>query len=281
MEPLQPIQSLQQRAKAVDIKKELFKYIRVWYWFVLSLIFFIICAKIYLRYSTPIYSSQASVYFNNATKKNTGVIGLNDLQTMGTGGVAKNPISDEIALMKSKPILRKVVKKLNLDVTFVQEAKIKKIELYDLSPFKGEILALKNEKQFGGASYKIKAIGNNSFLLANLEGNNPKKYLFNQPYDLGFGVVKISKVPEINYNDYINVNFLNYKNVAAGLEGGITVTNLNTDTNIMDLFYSSDIPQKSEDILNELIVQYNQDADNDKKIEARNDRDRPCSRQSD
>jgi uncharacterized protein involved in exopolysaccharide biosynthesis len=82
--------------------------------------------------------------------------------------------------------------------------------------------------------------------------------------------VKISKVPEINYNDYINVNFLNYKNVAAGLEGGITVTNLNTDTNIMDLFYSSDIPQKSEDILNELIVQYNQDADNDKKIEARN-----------
>jgi uncharacterized protein involved in exopolysaccharide biosynthesis len=76
--------------------------------------------------------------------------------------------------MKSKPILRKVVKKLNLDVTFVQEAKIKKIELYDLSPFKGEILSLKNEKQFGGASYKIKAIDNNSFLLANLEGNNPK-----------------------------------------------------------------------------------------------------------
>jgi hypothetical protein len=38
----------------------------------------------------------------------------------------------------------------------------------------------------------------------------------------------------------------------------------------MDLFYRGQIPQKSEDILNELIVQYNNDADNDKKLEARN-----------
>jgi uncharacterized protein involved in exopolysaccharide biosynthesis len=66
------------------------------------------------------------------------------------------------------------------------------------------------------------------------------------------------------------VYFNNYKNIASQLEGGITVTNLNTDTNIMDLFYRGQIPQKSEDILNELIVQYNNDADNDKKLEARN-----------
>ena len=176
MESLQPIQSsLPQRAKKVNIKKEIFKYLRVWYWFVISFVFFVLVAKIYLRYTTPIYSSQASVYFNNSTKKNTGVIGLNDLQTMGTGGIAKNPISDEIALMKSKPILRKVVKKLNLDVTFVQEAKIKKIELYDTSPFRGEILSLKNEKNFSGISYKIKAINQDSYYLANLEGKNPIK----------------------------------------------------------------------------------------------------------
>ena len=36
----------------------------------------------------------------------------------------------------------------------------------------------------------------------------------------------------------------------------------------MDLFYRGQIPQKSEDILNELILQYNNDADNDKKLEA-------------
>ena len=46
MEPLQPLQTLPQRAKKIDIKKELFKYIRVWYWFVLSLIFFIITWEI-------------------------------------------------------------------------------------------------------------------------------------------------------------------------------------------------------------------------------------------
>jgi uncharacterized protein involved in exopolysaccharide biosynthesis len=65
---------------------------------------------------------------------------------MGTGGSVKNPISDEIALMKAKPILKKVVKRLNLDVTFVEEAKIKKIELYQNSPFKGEIISLKTRE---------------------------------------------------------------------------------------------------------------------------------------
>jgi uncharacterized protein involved in exopolysaccharide biosynthesis len=116
---------------------------------------FIICAKVYLRYTTPIYSSQASVYFNNSTKK----YGCNRTQRFTNHGNrwgAKNPISDEIALMKSKPILRKVVKKLNLDVTFVQEAKIKKIELYDLSPFKGRFFPLKTKNSLGVLLTKLK-----------------------------------------------------------------------------------------------------------------------------
>ena len=41
MEPLKPIQSLPDKASNFNIKKELFKYIRVWYWFVLSVIDFI------------------------------------------------------------------------------------------------------------------------------------------------------------------------------------------------------------------------------------------------
>lgn len=270
MEQLQAIQSLPQRVKKIEFKKELFKYIRVWYWFVLSIIFFVIIAKIYLRYAVPVYNSQASVYFNTSTKKTTGVIGLNDLQSLSGGGISKNSIADEIAIMKSKPILRKVVKNLNLDVAFMEEGNIKKIELYNNSPFKGQIVLLHNEKNFGGASYKIKALNSKAFVLANLEETHPKTYLFDVPYDLGFGVVKISKNPNINYINYITVTFLNYINVASGLEGGITVTNLNTDTNIMDLFYRGGIPQKSEDILDELIRQYNSDADNDKKLEARN-----------
>lgn len=102
-----------------------------------------------------------------------------------------------------------------------------------------------------------------------MEENNPKRYFFDVPYDLGFGIVKNKKTDFISYDKYINVYFNNYINIASQLEGGITVTNLNTDTNIMDLFYRGQIP-KSEDILNELILQYNNDADNDKSLEARN-----------
>ena len=67
--------------------------------------------------------------------------------------------------------------------------------------------------------------------------------------------------------------FKNYKNVAAEIEGGIIVNFSSQDTNILDLIYRGKIPAQSEDIINELIVQYNKDADNDKKLEARNSSD--------
>ena len=65
--------------------------------------------------------------------------------------------------MKAKPILKKVVK-TELDVTFVEEAKIKKIELYQNSPFKRRNNFFKNERNFGGASYKIKKYINDNVL---------------------------------------------------------------------------------------------------------------------
>lgn len=41
MEQLQPIQSIPQKVRKIEFKKEIFKYLRVWYWFVLSIAFFL------------------------------------------------------------------------------------------------------------------------------------------------------------------------------------------------------------------------------------------------
>ena len=271
MEQLQPIQSIPQKVRKIEFKKEIFKYLRVWYWFVLSIAFFYACAKIYLRYTIPVYNSQASVYFNTSLKKNTGVIGLNDLQSLGSGGVSKNSIADEIVLFKAKPLLNNVVKELNLDVEFVNKGKLKDDALYGSeAPFYGKIIRLKDEKKFGGASYKIKSQNYKSYILTDFNGNNPKSYYYDQPYDLGFGIVTISKNPNINFDYPVDLYFKNYKNVAAGIKGGIIVNYSSQDTNILDLIYRGTTPEKSEDIIDELIVQYNKDADNDKKLEARN-----------
>ena len=212
MEQLQPIQSIPQKVRKIEFKKEIFKYLRVWYWFVLSIAFFYACAKIYLRYTIPVYNSQASVYFNTSLKKNTGVIGLNDLQSLGSGGSSKNTLADEITLFKAKPLLNNVVKELNLDVEFVNKGKLKDDALYGSeAPFYGKIIRLKDEKKFGGASYKLKSQNYKSYILTDFNGNNPKSYYYDQPYDLGFGIVTISKNPNINFDYPVDLYFKNYK----------------------------------------------------------------------
>ena len=267
MESLQAIQSLPQRVKKIEFKKELFKYLRMWYWFVLSLLFFIACAKVYLRYTTPQFLSKASVYLNGSIRKSSGFVGLNDLQNMGTGP-SKNTMGDEIALMKSKPILLQVVKNLNLDTKVFVEGKVKKVEFYDDSPIQAKILKI-NNPDFGGETYEISPKDDFSFYLKKRENGSKKSYFFNIPINLGFGEVILNKKNNLIFDSSYNISFLNAKNIANQIEGSISIFS-KEDSNILELNRTGEIPKMSEDILDELIKVYNDDAVKDKKFEASN-----------
>jgi hypothetical protein len=82
-------------------------------------------------------------------------------------------LQGEAAVIVSKPILQKVVKNLNLDVSFFAKGKIREIELYDLAPYKGRILSV--NKDFGGASYYIEPLDAQSYRLT--EGPGQAKHI--------------------------------------------------------------------------------------------------------
>ncbi|UQB67456.1 GumC family protein [Epilithonimonas zeae] len=261
MELLDP--NVTSHAKKINFKKELFRFLKYWYWIVISVVLFYAASYFYLKYTQPKYSSKTTLLFQQSNPNKNA---LNDLKNLGMGVSDDTELQGEASVIISKPILQKVVKSLNLDVSFFAKGKIREIELYNLAPYKAFIISTK--KDFYGASYYIEPVNNNAYRLSEGPLKNKSIFRYGEVVELPWGTIKIGRNID-GYKPYKNfVVFKNDNTVVKQLESGV-VTKL-PGSLLMDLTLVGNTPQKSEDILNEITKQYNIDGVNDKNAEAEN-----------
>ena len=253
-----------QRAKPLNIKKEIGKYLKKWPWFLLSILLFYTAAKIYLRYAEPQYFTKTSLKLLESKGKSTTA--LNDLKNLGVGVSGDAELQGETTLIVSKPILRNVAKNLNLDGAFFSSGAIKELELYKNAPYLAKIISIDQPESFGSATYELTPVGKGSFKL----NNNSKVYKFGVPNKFPFGIVQIDKKSGSSYSGTLKVVFRNISSVVNGLENSIQVSLPPNKGMLMDVSLVGPVPKKSEDILNELTRQYLIDGVNDKNEEAQN-----------
>ena len=96
-----------------DLKKEIFKYLFFWRWFVFSIILCFIISFFYLRYSNTIFSTTAKIKILD--KKETS-LELPSASDLFSGN--KINLENEIELLSSSTILSKVVENHNLNANF-------------------------------------------------------------------------------------------------------------------------------------------------------------------
>ncbi|QIY84818.1 polysaccharide biosynthesis tyrosine autokinase [Chryseobacterium sp. NEB161] len=253
-----------QSRKKINFKKELFRFLKFWPWVLASMLLFYMAAYLYLKYTQPQYQSRTTLLFQQSPNSTKGALG--DLKNLGMGVSGDDELQGEAAVIVSKPILQKVVKNLNLDVSFFAKGKIREIELYDLAPYKGRILSV--NKDFGGASYYIEPLDAQSYRLTEGPLGKQSTFRYGEIATLPWGQVQISRNKE-GYAPYKNfVVFRNPANVVKQLEASVT-TNLPGGL-LMDLSLTGAVPKKSEDILNEISQQYKIDGVSDKNAEAEN-----------
>ncbi|MDF0718766.1 polysaccharide biosynthesis tyrosine autokinase [Kaistella sp. PBT33-4] len=245
----------------INLKKEIGRYFKKWPWILLSILVFYVAAKIYLRYTSDIYLTKSSVKIENLEKGSLGAI-----QNLGnTPVMAKEGAGVEIPIVLSRPILYDVVKVLNADVSYVIKGQVKDKELYNEAPIEVRILTLKDVKNFGGRTYTFSDKGN-AFELKE-EGGRSHKLAYNKVCTLDFGTFIVK--PKAGYTrikEPLEIHFMNAVKVAEGLQSAITIAENELNTEILELSYKSEVPDKSEAILNSVVAQYNA-ADLDNKRE--------------
>src|SRR6476646_496617 len=115
---------------SLSIKDLFYKYLRFSPLFIISIALALFVAYIYLRYSTPIYSATGALII----KDDQPLKGTDKYEAVLNGGATKN-LSDEIEVLKSRPLMERVVKELNLNFTYYAKGKIKEENRYIASPF--------------------------------------------------------------------------------------------------------------------------------------------------
>lgn len=256
------------KKKKLNIKKEVFKYLRYWYWILLSMLLCFVGAKIYLRYTTPQYLSKTSLQFPQSKSKTA-----ESLADLANGAGREDELQGEATAIVSKPILAKVVGQLNLNVSFYGVGAIKENELYASSPLEANIIEVQNPK-FSSASYIISPSGNGTYKLSEgpLKGNKDQ-FQFGQLVSLPFGKVIIKIKNGKKSFEPIKIVFRSTPSLVSSLENQLVVALPPDKGQMMDISFTGPVPSKSEDILNSLTEQYNIEGKKDRNMEAQNTQD--------
>ncbi len=109
----------------IDYRTLLHKCLKHWRWFVASVLACLIIAFIYLRYTTPVYNVTAGVLIQQKDSKgglgaalSGGALGM----LSGLGGVSlSSSFDNELEIMQSRTLLKKVVTDLGLYISTAQQ----------------------------------------------------------------------------------------------------------------------------------------------------------------
>lgn len=140
----------------LSLRDIFYKYVRFLPLFVLSVAFSLLIAYLYLRYAVPIYSVSGSMTIRSESPNQQ----QDELTKLMTGNQSNN-IMNEIEVLRSRPLMERVVDSLNLEWSYTAKGKIKTVNIYNQGPFYVEALKLVDSVNSFG--FKIKFLNENEF----------------------------------------------------------------------------------------------------------------------
>ncbi|MEF8803971.1 MULTISPECIES: GumC family protein [Bacteroides] len=266
-----------QSEEQINIQEILFRYLIHWPWFVVSVIVCVAVAWGYLRLATPVYNVSATVLIKDE-KKGGGANMSSELEKMGMNGFVSSSsnIENEIEVLTSRTLAREVVSSLGLFVTYMDEDKFPKRELYRTSPVLVSLTPQEadklpqtmevgmslhpsgvmdvqikvGEKEYGKRFDKLPAV------LPTDEGT----VAFFTNNDTLSSVRPESVTKERHITAYINRPF----SVAKGYAGSLSITPTSKATSVVTVSLKNSNTQRGKDYIDKLLEMYNVNANNEK-----------------
>lgn len=267
------------RQEEIDLREELDKYLRYWPWFIIGVVTCIIISVLYLKFTTPVYSTTASIIIKDDEAKgpSSEMAAFADLGLLG--GMGTSSIENEIGILNSRRLMNSAVKTLNINVSYFEEGSIRTPELYLNTPYFVQVLkmdqTLLKEQEEEGSFYRISKQNSGGFSITNIESDTSQKIVLGQPVDLGFADVVIVEnkdyVPEKgNDLNTVLVKFTSIDEVTAYYREKVQVNLTDKNSSLLNLSLQDPVRQKAQDIIDQLILEYNREAIEDKNLVARN-----------
>lgn len=262
-----------------ELKDVLNKYLRHWPWFLLSILLSVTCGILYLRYTLPVHSAQASIIVQNREGNNNSGPGMGYSDLGLLNGLGSGSMEKEIAILNSKRLMENVVRALNLNIQYFIEGKVHTIEIYKDLPFSFLVLQLNEERlrKRGPSIFRIMPIESNKGIKLVDVGTETVIHSENgNTFSVGFAEIAISPHEEFNLRNFpegIVLRFSDVGQIAAQYLGRVTLHQPKESSPVIKVSINDEVSEKAKDILDQLIFEFNKDAIDDKNLIAGNTAD--------
>ena len=270
MEELQDF--TEEKESNFDLKAEIFKYLAYWKWLLLGLLLGGSIAYLYNRYTIPQYWTQASLMILKDSESN-----IASALPSGGGSILslnENSLDNQIVALKSKRLVSKVVDELDHNITYFVEGNIITIEAYKSSPVLIQFITPDSIVNTISKTLLVTPKSDTEFYLVDESKAYEKIHSIGEIIELDG--LKFSIVPRAG----VNTTFTNSKTVQIKISPVSRVAEIYISkldiypkgkaADILSLGLVQEDSKKSEDFLNDLMVQFNADGVTDKRQVALN-----------
>ncbi|WP_407489079.1 GumC family protein [Elizabethkingia anophelis] len=262
----------------VKINEIIKPYLLKWPWFIICAVLAVIVAFFILKFVTPVYQIQSTVLIKDAKNNSAqGGAEMNILQDLsGFGGMKTNSVDNEIEIFKSKKLMQDVVDRLNLQTDIFAHAGLKKVELYkSTSPIEVRIVNEKKNVKFPKKPLKLQIKGNQLFISSS-ELDKDIVASFGKTIGLPYANIIIMKndkydaqsIKDVDNINSLELNVIKLENKVTNMQKLLGVNLTSKETTVIRLSMNYAQIQKAKDVLNALVIAYNNDAIQDKNSES-------------
>lgn len=257
-----------------EIRKTVDLYLSRWKLILFFVILALGLAFAYLRYTTYQYQASATIKIKD-DKQSQKLPSISEMSKGSLFSDGNSKINDEIEVITSRSIISNVVRKLDLNIRYYHQGKIKEQELYDNPPIKLNFFANDSVIHKVDTTMYIKIKSQSEFLVFKDDGKSfldrddtdGQLFSFGDRIKTGFGDMVI--VPNINkYQPQIGSNLkitISPISTLVNKYQNLIATTVEKESTVIKLWLNDNIASRAVDILNAIIKEYNNDVILDKE----------------
>ena len=258
----------------INIKELIYRYLKNWKWFLLSIIVCVGLGYTYLSYQVPQYEASAKILIKD--EKNGGSI-IDESSVFEDLGLLKGGknIDNEIEVLKSRSLMISAVKSLHANIFYYSYGRPIYHEKFKDTPIEVNCLnSDTNNCNQGMGNWIIYPLNNSKFQLSNA-GTKAilGEFYFGQTIQTPEGKLRFNSTKYFNsslLNKPFKVNILPIEIAANLYLKNLEVSPVNKTASVLNISLKCPIPIKAVEIVNRIIKQHDIEEIEDKDIVSKN-----------
>lgn len=247
------------RMHGVSPREIVIRYLPFLPWLLASIFLSLLLAFLKLRYSPNIYNVKGTILVKNQADFENRSEKFGEMLF----GQPDKDLYDEMQLIRSRGMAKRVAKSLGLEVQYFNEGKIRSTQVSAAeSPFNLHIIRLNDSSN----NFTLSVIILNESSFSMTENGGPIK--FGQVFETAFGTFSVSRLPvdiSVFATNRFFVDYAPLEKRAGELVGGLTASSSGESTNILEINYETENPKIGVEIVDQWMKEYQQAGLEDKK----------------